>query len=151
MGKIGCGGIIGGLILIAGMIVGSYCFNAWFIQTIYNVGLIPIFSQFGLFLPDLGYWVFMLVYASYVAFTTFKTRENNQEYKFDITSEELTGTDKLTKYFTITAKKLGETYNANDMEECMTGLARIVGKYISDFITKAFTVLLLYIVFCICF
>lgn len=150
--KIGCVGIIGGLILIAGMIVCSYLFNAWFVQTVYYFGLVPIFSQFSIFLPDLGYWVFMLMYATVIALTSFKIKDDKKnEYKFDVTSEEFTGTEKLTKYFTITAKKLGETYNANDSEELMKGLSVLFGKYIGNFFTKGICALALYIVYCICF
>ena len=59
MGKIfGCFGV---LLLLPIMVIGLILFNSWYLQVIYDIGLTPVLSQFGLFLPQLGFWVFVLI------------------------------------------------------------------------------------------
>ena len=54
-------GCIGAVVLLPVLFIGTILFNSWCLQVIYNIGLIPIFSQFGVFLPQLGFWVFVLI------------------------------------------------------------------------------------------
>ena len=59
MGKIfGCLGV---LLLLPILVIGLILFNSWYLQVIYNIGLTPVLSQFGIFLPQLGFWVFVLI------------------------------------------------------------------------------------------
>ena len=54
-------GCLGVIVLLPILVIGLILFNSWYLQVIYNIGLTPILSQFGLFLPQLGFWVFVLI------------------------------------------------------------------------------------------
>ena len=116
----GCFGVI---LLLPIMVIGLILFNSWYLQVIYNIGLIPIFSQFGVFLPQLGFWVFVLI-------------------------EVVIGTIKV--FFTDVNKPKSETkesYNIFDSEQ----LAKAFSPLISNILTKLIQLGLLAIAFNICF
>ena len=64
------------LLLLASAIfvVCGVFFNAWYLQEVYEIGLVTIFSQFNVVLPEIGYWFFALIWVTYGAFhLMFKT------------------------------------------------------------------------------
>ena len=77
MGKIfGCFGV---LLIFPIFVIGMILFNSWYLQVIYNIGLTPILSQFGLFLPQLGFWVFVLMDVMIGAIKYFFTNINTEK------------------------------------------------------------------------
>ena len=54
-------GCLGALLILPLLLIVAILFNGWYLQVIYDIGLVPILGQFGLFLPQLGYWVFVLI------------------------------------------------------------------------------------------
>lgn len=58
------------LLLLASAIfvVCGVFFNAWYLQEVYEIGLVTIFSQFNVVLPDISYWFFALIWVTYGAF-----------------------------------------------------------------------------------
>lgn len=64
---------LGLLFLIAIAIVGAFFFNAWYMQQIYEVGLIPIINLFNVELPLISYNAFIvIVFFSACVQTAFK-------------------------------------------------------------------------------
>lgn len=49
------------VILILATIVGTFFFNAWYIQKLYEIGLIPLMSLFNVTLPIVSYKAFIVI------------------------------------------------------------------------------------------
>lgn len=64
---------LGLLFLIAIAIAGVFFFNAWYMQQIYEIGLIPIMNLFNVELPLISYNTFIvIVFFSSCVITAFK-------------------------------------------------------------------------------
>lgn len=71
---------IGLIFLIVFAIVGAFFFNAWYMQQIYEVGLIPIMDLFNIELPLISYNVFIIiVFFSACVRTAFKYDNKKKE------------------------------------------------------------------------
>ena len=71
---------LGLLILILATIVGAFFFNAWYMQQIYEVGLIPIMNLFNVELPLISYNAFIvIVFFSGCVITAFKYDTKKKE------------------------------------------------------------------------
>lgn len=126
MGKIfGCLGV---LLLLPMMVIGLILFNSWYLQVIYNIGLTPILSQFGLFLPQLGFWVFVLIDVVIGGIKIFFTDPNKPKPEVE--------------------KK---TYNVWDKDQLTEGVTKAFTPIISNILTKLTQLGLLAIAFNICF
>lgn len=126
MGKFfGCFGV---LLLLPILVIGLILFNSWYLQVIYNIGLTPILSQFGLFLPQLCFWVFVLIDVTIGAI----------KYVFTNTNTEKSETDK-------------KTYNVWDKDQFTEGVSKVFSPLISNILTKLLQLGLLAIAFNICF
>lgn len=126
MGKIfGCFGVI---LLLPILVIGLILFNSWYLQVIYNIGLTPIFGQFGIFLPQLGFWIFVLIDVTLGAIKYFFTNINAEKSE--------------------TEKK---TYNIWDKDQLTEGISKVFSPLISNILTKLIQLGLLAITFNICF
>lgn len=126
MGKIfGCFGV---LLLLPIMVIGLILFNSWYLQVIYNIGLTPILSQFGLFLPQLGFWVFVLIDVVIGGIKIFFTDTNKPKSE--------------------TEKK---TYNVWNKDQLTEGVTKAFSPIISNILTKLLQLGLLVVAFNICF
>lgn len=126
MGKIfGCLGV---LLLLPILVIGLILFNSWYLQVIYNIGLTPILSQFGLFLPQLGFWVFVLIDCVIGGIKMFFTDPNKSKPE--------------------TEKK---TYHIWDKKEMAEGAVKAFSPIVSNILTKLLQLGLLAIAFNICF
>lgn len=126
MGKIfGCFGV---LLLLPIMVIGLILFNSWYLQVIYNIGLTPILSQFGIFLPQLGFWVFVLIDVVIGGIKLFFTNPNKPKPEDE--------------------KK---TYNIHNKEEFIEGVTKAFSPIVSNILTKLTQLGLLAIAFNICF
>ena len=126
MGKnFGCFGV---LLLLPILLIGMILFNSWYLQVVYNIGLTPLLEQFGVFLPQLGFWVFVLMDMLLGAIKIF----------FADNSKLNTETDK-------------KTYNVWDSEQIAEGIAKAFSPLISNILTKLMQLGLLAVVFNICF
>lgn len=124
MGKIfGCFGVV---LLLPIMLIGLILFNSWYLQVIYNIGLTPILSQFGIFLPQLGFWVFVLIDCVIGGIKIFFTDPNKPE-----------------------AEK--KTYNVWDKDQLTEGVSKAFSPILSNILTKLLQLGLLAIGFNICF
>ena len=72
-------GCFGLLLIFPIFVIGMILFNSWYLQVIYNIGLTPILSQFGLFIPQLGFWVFVLIDVTIGAIKYFFTNINTEK------------------------------------------------------------------------
>ena len=97
MGKIfGC---IGVLLLLPILVIGLILFNSWYLQVIYNIGLTPILSQFGLFLPQLGFWVFVLIDVVIGAIKMFFINPNEPKPETEKTPYNIFDSEQFAKAF----------------------------------------------------
>ena len=71
-------GCLGALLILPLLLIVAILFNGWYLQVIYDIGLVPILGQFGLFLPQLGYWVFVLIHVVMCALTFYFKRDEIQ-------------------------------------------------------------------------
>lgn len=118
----------GTLLLLPIMIIGLLLFNSWYLQVIYNIGLTPILSQFGLFLPQLGFWVFVLIDVVIGGIKVFFTDPNKPKPE--------------------TEKK---TYDIYNKDEFLGGAVKAFSPIINNILTKLGQLGLLAIAFNICF
>lgn len=121
-------GCLGVLLTFPLILVAAILFHGWYLQVIYDIGLVPILGQFGLFLPQLGYWVFVLIHVVMCALT-FYFKRNEIQAK------------------TETIEKIKIT----DVENAAAALSKAVSPVVSNILTKLAQLLLLYIAFTICF
>ena len=71
---------LGLLFLIAFAIAGAFFFNAWYMQQIYEVGLIPIMDLFNVELPLISYNAFIVIsFFSSCVITAFKYDSKKKE------------------------------------------------------------------------
>jgi hypothetical protein len=126
MGKFfGCFGV---LLLLPILIIGLILFNSWYLQVVYNIGLTPILSQFGVFLPQLGFWVFVLIDCVIGGIKIFFNDPNKPKPE--------------------TEKK---TYSIHNKEEFAEGVSKAFSPILSNILTKLLQLGLLAIAFNICF
>ena len=116
------------LLIFPIFVIGMILFNSWYLQVIYNIGLTPILSQFGLFLPQLGFWLFILIDVVIGAIKYFFTNINTEKSE--------------------TEKK---TYNVWDKDQLTEGVSKVFSPIISNVLTKLLQLGLLAIAFNICF
>ena len=121
----GCFGVI---LLLPILLIAMILFNSWYLQVVYNIGLTPLLEQFGVFLPQLGFWVFVLMDMLLGAIKIF----------FADNSKLNTETDK-------------KTYNIWDSEQLTEGAVKAFSPLISNILTKLMQLGLLAIAFNICF
>lgn len=121
-------GCLGVILLLPILMIGMILFNSWYLQVIYNIGLTPVLSQFGLFLPQLGFWVFVLIDMLLGAIKIFFVDPNNPKSE--------------------TEKK---TYNIYNKEEFAEGVSKAFSPLISNILIKLLQLGLLAIAFNICF
>ena len=121
----GCFGVI---LLLPILLIVMILFNSWYLQVVYNIGLTPLLEQFGVFLPQLGFWVFVLIDMLLGAIKIF----------FADSSKLNTETDK-------------KTYNVWDSEQLAEGVTKAFSPLISNILTKLMQLGLLAIAFNICF
>ena len=121
----GCFGVI---LLLPILVIGMILFNSWYLQVIYNIGLTPLLEQFGLFLPQLGFWVFVLIDCVIGGIVLLFNDPNKPKPE--------------------TEKK---TYHFWDKEEMAEGVSKAFSPLISNIITKLLQLGLLTIAFNICF
>lgn len=121
-------GCFGVLSLLPIMIIGLILFNSWYLQVIYNIGLTPVLSQFGVFLPQLGFWVFVLIDVVIGGIKIFFTDPNKPKSE--------------------TEKK---TYLIWDKDQLTEGVTKAFTPIISNILTKLMQLGLLAIAFNICF
>ena len=121
-------GCLGVLLLLPILVIGLILFNSWYLQVIYNIGLTPILSQFGIFLPQLGFWVFVLIDCVIGGIKIFFTDPNKPKSE--------------------TEKK---SYNIYNKDEFVEGVSKAFSPIISNILTKLLQLGLLAIAFNICF
>lgn len=122
----GCFGVI---FLLPILVIGLILFNSWYLQVIYNIGLTPLLGQFGVFLPQLGYWVFVLMDVTFGGIKLFFVNDTNK-----------TNTESEKK-----------TYNLFDKDQLTEGVAKAFSPIITNILTKLMQLGLLAIAFNICF
>ena len=103
--------------------IGAILFNAYFLQVIYDLALIPIFNLFEIQLPQMTYGMFILVWILYILIAE----------KF------------------ITKSKNKVTYNANNTDEVITYLGRVFVEFINIILKKSFYLLIVYLTYKIFF
>ena len=97
MGKFfGCFGV---MLLLPIMVIGLILFNSWYLQVIYNIGLTPVLSQFGIFLPQLGFWVFVLIDVVIGAIKMFFINPNEPKPETEKTSYNIFDSEQFAKAF----------------------------------------------------
>lgn len=121
-------GCLGALLILPLLLIVAILFNGWYLQVIYDIGLVPILGQFGLFLPQLGYWVFVLIHVVMCALTFYFKRDEIQSKAENV------------KKITVT--------NAN---ESIDAIGKALSPVLTNILTKLGQLLLLYIAFTICF
>lgn len=121
----GCFGVI---LLLPILLIAMILFNSWYLQVIYNIGLTPVLSQFEVFLPQLGFWVFVFIDILLGAIKIFFVDSNKSNLE--------------------TEKK---TYNIHNKEELAEGISKAFSPLISNILTKLLQLGLLLIAFNICF
>lgn len=121
-------GCLGALLIFPLILVAAILFHGWYLQVIYDIGVVPILGQFGLMLPQLGYWVFVLIH---VVLAGFKTYFNGTETKAKTES-----IDKI---------------KITNSEEATSALGKAVSPVVSNILTKLVQLLIIYIAFTICF
>ena len=121
-------GCLGALLILPLLLIVAILFNGWYLQVIYDIGLVTILGQFGLFLPQLGYWVFVLIHVVMCALTFYFKRDKIQSKAENV------------KKITVT--------NAN---ESIDAIGKALSPVLTNILTKLGQLLLLYIAFTICF
>jgi hypothetical protein len=121
----GCFGVI---LLLPILLIAMILFNSWYLQVIYNIGLTPVLSQFEVFLPQLGFWVFVFIDILLGAIKIFFVDPNNPKIE--------------------TEKK---TYSIHNKEEFAEGVSKTFSPILSNILTKLLQLGLLAIAFNICF
>lgn len=121
-------GCLGALLIFPLILIAAILFHGWYLQVIYDIGVVPILGQFGLMLPQLGYWVFVLIH---VVLAGFKTYFNRTEIKSNAE----------------TVEKIKIT----NTEDAAAALGKAVSPVVSNILTKLGQLLIIYIAFTICF
>ncbi len=121
-------GCLGVLLTFPLILVAAILFHGWYLQVIYDIGLVPILGQFGLFLPQLGYWVFVLIHVVMCALTFYFKR-----YEIQSKAENV--------------KKI----TATNVNESVDAIGKALSPVLTNILTKLGQLLLLYIAFTICF
>ena len=121
-------GCLGALLIFPLLLAAAILFNGWYLQVIYDIGLVPVLSQFGLFLPQLGYWVFVLIHVVICALTFYFKRDEIQSKAESV------------KKITVT-----------NVNESVDAIGKALSPVLTNILTKLGQLLLLYIAFTICF
>lgn len=147
-------GCLGVLLIFPLILVAAVLFHGWYLQVIYNIGLVPICSQFGLFLPQLGYWVFVLIHVIICSIKVyFKGSELQNETKKPENAKQTTmKKDYLSNV--VKNKSLyedNEDKKSNNIERITEASNKLFSLIFANTLTKLSYMLLIYIVFMICF
>lgn len=121
-------GCLGLLTIFPLLLIGAILFNGWYLQVIYDIGLVPILGQFGLFLPQLGYWVFVLIHVAVCALTFYFKHSEIQSKAESV-------------------KKIDVT----NIDDSANAIIKAFSPVMTNILTKLGQLLLLYIAFTICF
>lgn len=121
-------GCLGALTIIPLLLIVAILFNGWYLQVIYDIGLVPVLGQFGMFLPQLGYWVFVLIHVVISALTFYFKRDEIQSKAENV-------------------KKI----NVTNVNESVDAIGKALSPVLTNILTKLGQLLLLYIAFTICF
>lgn len=121
-------GCLGALLIFPLILVAAILFHGWYLQVIYDIGVVPILEQFSVMLPQLGYWVFVLIHVVLAGVKTY----------FNVTE---------TKSKTEAIEKIKIT----NAEEAVHALRKAVSPVATNILTKLGQLLIIYIVFTICF
>ena len=107
---------LGLLFLIVLVIAGAFFFNAWYVQQLYEIGIINVASLFNIELPLISYNTFIvIVFLVSCIYTGFKYSDDKKE-----------------------SVKL--TYGTPEFND---GLTKFVGKVFGVIVTKGFNLLIL--------
>lgn len=121
-------GCLGALLIFPLILVAAILFHGWYLQVIYDIGIVPILGQFGLMLPQLSYWVFVLIHVVVAGLTVYFNR-----------TETKANADVV------------EKIKVTNAEEAASALGKAVSPVISNILTKLGQLLIIYIAFTICF
>ena len=121
-------GCLGALLIFPLILVAAILFHGWYLQVIYDIGIVPILGQFGLMLPQLGYWVFVLIHVVVAGLTVYFNR-----------------TETKTKAEAI------EKIKVTNAKDAVAALNKAVSPVVSNILTKLGQLLIIYIAFTICF
>ena len=73
-------------------------FNSWFLQCVYNIGLYDVCTEFGIKLPEVSYFTFMMIWVIFtVLIMICKGHELQKMIKENKNTEDIT--DKFVKVF----------------------------------------------------
>lgn len=121
-------GCLGALLIFPLILVAAILFHGWYLQVIYDIGIVPILGQFGLMLPQLGYWVFVLIHVVVAGLTVYFNRTETKANA-----------------------EVVEKIKVTNAEEAASALGKAVSPVISNILTKLGQLLIIYIAFTICF
>ena len=147
-------GCLGALLIFPLILVAAILFHGWYLQVIYNIGLVPIGSQFGLFLPQLGYWVFVLIH---VVICSIKVYFKGSELNTKTEKSENTKQTTMKKDYLSNAVKNEyscedtEEVKSNNIEKITDALTKLFSQIFANILTKLYHMLFIYIAFTICF
>ena len=147
-------GCLGVLLIFPLILVAAVLFHGWYLQVMYNIGLVPICSQFGLFLPQLGYWVFVLIH---VVICSIKVYFKGSELQNETKKSENAKQTAMKKAYLSNAvenepsRKDNEEVKSNNIERITEALTKLFSLIFANTLTKLSYMLLIYIVFMICF
>lgn len=121
-------GCLVALLIFPLILVAAILFHGWYLQVIYDIGVVPILGQFGLMVPQLGYWVFVLIHVVLVGLKTY-----------------FNGTETKSKTEAI------EKIKITNAEDATAALSKSLSLVISNILTKLGQLLIIYAAFTICF
>lgn len=147
-------GCLGALFIFPLILVAAILFHGWYLQVIYDIGLVPICSQFGLFLPQLGYWVFVLIH---VVICSIKVYFKGSELQTETKKYENTKQTAMKKDYLSNVVKNDSSYEdnedikSNNIEKITEASNKLFSLIFANTLTKLSHMLFIYIVFMICF
>lgn len=122
--NIGCGASCALFILTICLHIAGLFFNGLFLQCVYNIGVCDVCTQFGVNLPEIGYFTFMMVW---VIFTVFVMIFNGHELE----------------------KMIKE--NKNTDEDISGMFVKYIGLFINQILSKCIVLLTMWILHCLAF
>lgn len=122
--NIGCSTSCALLILTTCLHVAGLFFNGLFLQCVYNIGVCDVCTQFGVKLPEVSYFTFMMIW---VIFTVFVMIFNGHELN----------------------KMIKE--NKNTDEDVADVFTKLITSFINPILSKCIVLLTMWILHCIVF
>lgn len=122
--NIGCGASCALFILTICLHIAGLFFNGLFLQCVYNIGVCDVCAQFGVKLPEISYFTFMMVW---VIFTVFVMIFNGHELE----------------------KMIKE--NKNTDEDIADKFAKVIESFINPILSKYIVLLTMWILHCLVF